>query len=110
MADLIGLCGHHDNDESDPFLFLIFTNVFAGDSGLCHLGFINGAKEDYSSEVLEEEKIQAALLQVIQEEEKDIVDNRQAKVPKLARTLQGHPLYFSSNFDCYDLALYRIDG
>lgn len=74
--------------------FLFLPTYLLAIAAYAILALSMGAKEDYSSEVLEEEKIQAALLQVIQEEEKDIVDNRQAKVPKLARTLQGTSFIF----------------
>lgn len=74
--------------------FLFLPTYLLAIAAYAILALSMGAKEDYSSEVLEEEKIQAALLQVIQEEEKDIVDNRQTKVPKLARMLQGTSFIF----------------
>ncbi|GCF95297.1 membrane protein [Enterococcus florum] len=74
--------------------FLFLPTYLLAMGSYVFLALAMGAKEDYSAEVLEESRIQSALQELIEEEEKDVLDNRQTKVPKLARILQGSSFVF----------------
>lgn len=69
--------------------FLFLPTYLLAMASYAFLALRMGAKVDYSTEVQEEEKIQAALQELMNEEEKDVVDNREAKVPGLSRGLQA---------------------